>query len=151
MYDGPVDDGAAVATWAAAVLEGRLRSTLRSATPPLVNGGPVVVTVAATFETLVLRAPMPVLLFVHAPWCAECGTLPLALALPLPLPLPVPVPVPVPVPLPLSRILTRCAECDAIAAEVEALAAAWQASAGYPYPYPPRGRRSEHSAWRPST
>jgi protein disulfide-isomerase A1 len=72
VYDGPVGEAEAVGAWAGAVLAGKLRPTLRSATPPLLNGGPVMVTVAATFESLVLRAAMPVLLYVHAPWCGAC-------------------------------------------------------------------------------
>ena len=31
------------------------------------------VVVAATFEALVLHAAMPVLLYVHAPWCEACA------------------------------------------------------------------------------
>ncbi len=73
VYDGPLEDAGAVAAWAEAVVEQRLPPTLRSAPPPLTNPGPVMGVVAATFEALVLRAAMPVLLHVHAPWCEQCA------------------------------------------------------------------------------
>jgi len=59
--------------WVTAVMSGQVKSSLRSAPPPVVSGlEPLVTVVASTFEDLVLGADVDVLLLVTTPWCDSC-------------------------------------------------------------------------------
>ena len=57
------------------VLNGRVKPTLKSQTPPARNEGPVVTVVGDTFEDLVTKADKDVMIEFYAQWCGHCKSL----------------------------------------------------------------------------